>query len=682
MIVKRIIISIAILCLTHLSINAQDGWSIKADTIDASKYFGVTVANGMIGIVSSPKPLEVKEVILGGVYDTYNRGRVSNFLPSFNLLNMKLSLAGRRVSEKSISNFKQELNMKEAMFNGSFDLEDIAHVSYSYCALRHLPHTVLMEVRVEMKKDGRMYVENLLETPASLQDQQNYFNQIDKSHVHIPLLTSVAKSPTGKVDIAASTSYIFEEGKDEQPAVIHKMNDSHLHLSQFKKDLKANEKYSFTVVGTLISSVQNADPYNQAERSTIYACLEGKEKLLEGHKKAWSQLWESDIEIEGDDLAQQDIRSMLYHLYSFGRENSDYSPSPMGLSGLGYNGHVFWDTELFMFPPMLLLQPKLAESMIEYRYRRLHAAKQNATIYGYKGAMFPWESADSGTEETPVWALTGPFEHHITADVGIAAWNYYLVTQDLKWLETKGWELLRETATFWQSRVTKNDKGEYEIKNVVAADEWAENVDNNAFTNAAAKVNLESAVKCAKLLKVGYPKEWEEIAKNIPIRQLEDGTTREHDSYTGQKIKQADVNLLAYPLRVITDNKQIEKDLAYYKVRVPQKGTPAMTQAIFALLYSRLGDGKEAFDWYKDAFHLNVLPPFRVIAENKGDTNPYFATGAGGILQSVILGFGGLEIDDTKGGLKQLKSTLPPHWKRVTIKGVGKNKATYTVTQK
>jgi trehalose/maltose hydrolase-like predicted phosphorylase len=173
-------------------------------------------------------------------------------------------------------------------------------------------------------------------------------------------------------------------------------------------------------------------------------------------------------------------------VFIFARGTAYESPSPMGLSGLGYNGHVFWDTDLWMFPAMLVLHPDIAKSMVEYRFQRLENARKNAFSHGYKGAMFPWESADSGVEETPVWALSGPFEHHISADVGPAAWNYYCVTQDKEWLREEGWPILKATADFWASRVERNGPGHYDIKNVVAADEWAENIDNNAFTNAAA----------------------------------------------------------------------------------------------------------------------------------------------------------------------------------------------------
>ena len=240
---------------------------------------------------------------------------------------------------------------------------------------------------------------------------------------------------------------------------------------------------------------------NEAERLTIYAKLEGRDRLVNFHNKAWDDLWKSDIVIEGDEQSQQDIHSMLVSsLFILQEKALLLSPSPMGLSGLGYNGHVFWDTELWMFPSLLVLHPEIAKSMVEYRYQRLEAAKRNAFANGFKGAMFPWESAETGVEETPVWALSGPFEHHITACVGIAAWNYYCVTQDKNWLRERGWPILSATADFWASRVERNGPGKYDIKNVVAADEWAENVDNNAFTNAAAKSNLQNATEAAKIL--------------------------------------------------------------------------------------------------------------------------------------------------------------------------------------
>jgi len=672
-------IFIIFIFLMSLSKNtfSQDPWIIKANTIDPSNYYGITVANGMIGIVSSPEPFKVKDVVLAGAYDLYGRGRVSNFLRSFNLLNMYLEIDGKRLDGKNVSNFQQQLDMHHAAFTTSFDFGDKASVQYTYYSLRHLPFTVLMDISITAKKDITIAGASVMEAPDALRDVQNYYNEIDRPHVVISLLTSSAKSPTGKLLMCASNTFLFSEPHGSEPKVIHEMWDNNMHLMKFSKSIKAGETYHFSIAGSSITSAHHDDPLNEAERLTIFAKLEGRDRLINFHNKAWDSLWQSDIVIDGDPQAQQDVHSMMYHLYSFTREGTAYSPSPMGLSGLGYNGHVFWDTELWMFPALLVLHPEMAKSMIEYRYQRLEAAKRNAFSHGYKGAMFPWESAETGVEETPVWALSGPFEHHITADVALAAWNYYCVTQDKEWLKQKGWPILSATANFWASRVERNGPGKYEIKNVVAADEWAENVDNNAFTNAAAKANLNAAAAAAKILGIAPDADWQNVGNNIPILKLDNGVTKEHASYNGEGIKQADVNLLAYPLKQITDAAQIKKDLEYYETRVPTEGTPAMTQAIFTLLYARLGDSEKAYHFLKDAYEPNLNPPFRVIAETKGGTNPYFSTGAGGILQSVLMGFGGLDI--TPNGITQVKSKLPSQWKSLTLKGIGIEKKTYAV---
>lgn len=654
-----------------------DPWKIKAGNIKPSEYYGITVANGMIGIVSSPEPFKVKDVVLAGAYDLYGRGRVSNFLRSFNLLNMQLDIDGRRIGAADISGMQQQLDMRHASFTTSFDYSDKATVSYTYYSLRQLPFTVLMDVSITAKKDITIGSASVMEAPDALKEVQNYYNEIDRPHVVISLLTSSAKSPTGKLLMSASNTFLFSEPHGQEPRVIHEMWDNNMHLMKFSRKIKAGETYRFSVAGSSITSAHHDDPLNEAERMTIFAKLEGRERLIDFHNKAWDKLWESDIRIEGDEQSQQDVHSMLYHLYSFVREGTDMSPSPMGLSGLGYNGHVFWDTELWMYPSILVLHPEMAKSLVEYRYNRLAAAKRNAFNHGYKGAMFPWESAATGVEETPVWALSGPFEHHITACVGIAAWNYYCVTQDKEWLKERGWPILKETADFWASRVERNGPGKYEIKNVVAADEWAENVDNNAWTNASAKAVLQHATAAAKLLGIAADPDWMRVAANIPILKMKNGVTQEHASYQGEGIKQADVNLLSYPLKEISDPQQIRKDLEYYETRVPNEGTPAMTQAVFALLYARLGDGEKALHFFKDGYLPNLNPPFRVIAETKGGTNPYFATGAGGLIQSMLMGFGGLEI--TPQGITQVKSALPKQWKSLTITGVGVEKKIFSV---
>lgn len=660
-------------------------WQIKADNIDPNNYFGVTVANGMVGIVSSPEPLRVKDVVLNGAFDTYGRGRVANILKVFEFANMELVVDGMWINRSNISNFAQTLDMQNAMLETTFAVGGKATVKSNIMALRHLPHSALIEMEITANQDIEITPISVIQAPDMLRDVKNFYHLIDRPHALIPLMTSVAKSPTGKLTVAASNSFIFEEERGKEPQLVHEEWDYGMHRLKFTKKMKAGETYKFSVVGSVISTAHIADAHNEAERLTIFAALEKRERLVKRHKEAWAKLWESDIVIEGDEEAQRAVRFSMYHLYSFCREGQAYSLSPMGLSGLGYNGHVFWDTELWMYPPLLILKPEMAKSLLEYRFRCLEAAKYNAKAHGFQGAMFPWESDDLGQESTPVWALTGPFQHHITSDVGFAFWKYYQITKDKTWLRERGYPMLKEVADFWVSRAEKGSDGKYHIINVVCADEWAENVDDNAFTNGGAKEVLGYANQAAKELGLAENPKWKEVQEGLVILKMPDGTTKEHASYNGEVIKQADVNLLSYPLKQITDPVTIKKDLEYYwKVLADnqpgRKGqSPAMAHGVFSILNARLGNTEIAYEQYIDSYKPNEAPPFGVLAETAGGTNPYFATGAGGYLQTVINGWAGLDITDA--GIIQLKVKLPKHWKSITIKGVGVERKTFKASK-
>ena len=650
-------------------------WHIVADEIDPNHYYGVTVANGMVGMVSSPDPLKIKDVVLNGVYDYYQRGRVSNILKTFNHMNMHLEVDQRRIDRNQIEGYAQTLDMKNAELITTFNVPKKVKVKHRLMSLRNLPYTAMSIIEITALADVNIVPINYIETPNHISDVRNLYAEIDRPHVLIPLMSSVGFSP-GKKKVAASTSFIFPEKHGHEPKIIHEDWDYNMHLMKFKKQLKKGETYRFALVGSTLSSVQNNDPHNEAERLTLFAKLEGIERLYGAHQKAWNKLWESDIEIEGDLRSQRAVRSALYHLYSFARKGTAYSLSPMGLSGLGYNGHVFWDTELWMYPPLLVLQPEIARSLLEYRFERLGAAKENAFSHGYDGAMFPWESAEDGSEDTPIWALTGPFQHHISATIGWAFWKYYEVTQDKEWLATRGYPVLEEIAKFWASRVERKGPGRYEINNVIGANEWEENIDNNAFTNGMAKTVMEYASLAAEALGKTPPADWRHVAANIPILQFPDGTTKENETYAGQIIKQADANLLSYPLKIVTEKEAVLRDLNYYEPRLSPDG-PAMGGAILSVLAARLGNPERAYSMFEKSYQPNELPPFKVIAETAGGSNPYFATGAGGMLQAVLFGIGGLDIQHE--GVKQLPTQLPKAWKSLTLKGVGKDETTFTV---
>ena len=643
-------------------------WRILATDIDPTHYFGLMVANGMIGMVSDAHPMHIREVILNGVYDRYRRGRVSNILQGFNPFNLDIAVNGQMLVAANIQDFRQELNMKQAIFSSAFEGLGLK-VKHEICALRSLPYTALVMVEIEAEGDVSVECFNHLVAPNHLRQVNHHFSEIDRPHVKIPLMSSVAHSPTGAIQLAASNSYLFEESREEQPILIHEDWDFNRHLVKFRKKLRKGETYRFSIVSSMCTSVHFSDPQNEAERLSLYAMLEGRDRLLKRHKEAWADLWIRDISIDGDPRVQREVRLMLYYLYASVREGSRLSLSPVGLSGLGYNGHVFWDTELWMYPPLLIMNPDLARSLLDYRFDRLEAAKQNAYTHGYQGAMFPWESADDGTEQTPVWALTGPFQQHITACIGWAFWKYYQVTQDKHWLKEKGFPLLKEVAAFWCSRVERKGPGRYEINNVIGANEFEENIDNNAFTNGIVISVLQDAAKAAAVVGEEADPDWMHVADNIPILQFEDGTTRENATYDGAIIKQADANLLAHPLEVITDPEQIRKDLDFYEPRMSPDG-PAMGLATLATLRAQIGEPDEAYDLWIKSYRSNGVPPFGVLAECSGGrgVSPYFTTGAGGALQTILFGFKALRITDE--GIQKGEPRFPKHWLSMVIQHV------------
>jgi len=672
----RVILILGIfLASYHVNAQSNDGWLITATSKE--KYFPPVVANGMIGVLPSSSPLKVTRVLLNGLYDDFggrNQGVVSSFdlnnSPSIDIKLTQINKSVARAKDADIKDWKQVLDIKKAECVTTYEVYNALSVSHRVMALRHLPYNYLTEITVKALTDETLDFSVAIDDKENLKTKTNSFFYVHE----MPMLMKTVTSPTGIHSISIINSIKFKEDAPALMAVTNEYNCS----NNFTKSLKKGESFTFYIITALCSSVHYEDYKNEAIRFNIFAYKEGIEKLITRHREDWSTLWQSDIQIESKNSHEQlDIRFSLYNLYSYIAPNTAYSIPPMGLYSAGYSGHIFWDAELWMFPPLLLLQPEMAKSMLEYRYQHLQAAKNNAFARGFKGAMFPWESASSGYEETPVWALTGPFQHHITADVGIAFWNYYVVTKDKQWLRERGFPVLKEVADFWISRVEKNDNDEYEIRNVVCSDEFAENKDNNAFTNAAAITALRYAAFAAEALELIPNPQWRIVASKIPVRKFPDGITREHETYTGETIKQADVNLLAFPLNFINDEEQIRKDLDYYSKKVTENG-PAMTHGVYSVIANRINNCDKAYQYFQDSYIPNKRGPFGVLAESQKSDNPYFATGAGAMLQAVLFGFGGLDFDSDS-SITQRTSCLPEPWTKLTLTGIGPMKKTFVV---
>jgi beta-phosphoglucomutase len=289
------------------------------------------------------------------------------------------------------------------------------------------------------------------------------------------------------------------------------------------------------------------DPVDAARRMTPAARDTGYEALRKSSDRAWKDFWvDSDVIIEGDDEAQLALRHALFQLRAAAPATDErVSIGPKGLSGFGYRGHVFWDTEIFMLPFFIYTQPELARNLLMYRWHTLDGARRNAESQGFPGARYAWESAATGDEVTPIWIpsltsrdspairiWTGDIELHITTDVAYGLWQYWQVTGDDVFMQQVGAPIILETALYWGERV-EAEEGQYVIRDVMGPDEYHEHVDNNVYTNRMVKWHLETALALREWLYEVAPERAIELDQRLGLT-LDEATGAERHLMLGQ----------------------------------------------------------------------------------------------------------------------------------------------------
>lgn len=416
---------------------------------------------------------------------------------------------------------------------------------------------------------------------------------------------------------------------------------------------------------TAIATSLDAKDFVTSACEAYTAAMKKPEELLASHVQAWREIWSAGrIEVEGNLTLAQTISGSLYYTLSSLRPSWILGLSPGGLATDGYDGHVFWDQETWMFPPLLLLHQDFARTCLAYRFARLQAAEDKAKKYGFKGAMFPWESALTGSEVCP-GEIYSDYEQHIIGDIAFAIKQLWMASGDQQWLEHQAFPVIRATAEFWASRAKYNDsKKAYVIYDVMPPDEDAEVVNNSAYTNTIAKMNLEFAYQVLP----NASESWKTIAQNMFIPF--DSTNNyhpEYEGYNGMEVKQADVILLGFPLMVNMSLDVRRNDLSFYEPRTNPRG-PAMTKSMFAINWQDVGDYARAATSFSESY-VNAKEPFMVWTEGAdGGGAVNFITGAGGFLQSVLFGYGGLRLLDDKH--LQFKPMLLPGSTQVKFFGI------------
>jgi trehalose/maltose hydrolase-like predicted phosphorylase len=463
------------------------------------------------------------------------------------------------------------------------------------------------------------------------------------------------------------------------------------------------------VVAVVRSDAERCDPGSEAQARLGATRQRGWQEVVAQHEAAWASRWQSsDVEVDGDQAAQQALRFAIYHLN--GAANPDDELVSIGaraLTGDDYHGHVFWDTEIYLLPFYILTWPQAARALLMYRFHTIDGARAKAARMGWRGALYAWESADTGAETSPeqvigpdrriINILCGKEEQHISADVAYAVWQYWQATADESFLLDAGAEILLETGRFCSSRAQLEADGRRHIRGVIGPDEYHQNIDDNAFTNVMARWNIRRALDVAALLRERWPARWASLSSSLGLDDAELAQWREAadtmatglDAETGlfeqfagyfalepidlaayagrsvpmdvvlgpertqksQVIKQADVVALLGLLPDEFAGATGAKNFNYYEPRCGHGSS--LSRAMHGLVSARLGRSEMALRYFKETAAIDLADTHVAI-----DGGVHIAS-LGGIWLTAVFGFAGLSL--MSDGLA-LDPRLPETW--------------------
>jgi trehalose/maltose hydrolase-like predicted phosphorylase len=398
------------------------------------------------------------------------------------------------------------------------------------------------------------------------------------------------------------------------------------------------------------------------------------------HGEAWQAFWEkADIRVTGRPSVEQALRFGAYHLRLAAGDDARASIGARTLSGRAYEGHVFWDVEIFMLPFFLHVEPERARTLLLYRHGTLEGARRRARDLGYRGACFAWESTVTGDDVTPMRILlkttgkeipifTGSQQIHVTADVAYAVWRYWEATCDETFLAGPGAEILFDTARFWASRAERGER-HYHIRGVVGPDEYHHGVNDNAYTNWMARFNLERAAWVAGNVtrSMAEAEDWEELARSLycpgprsdgvieqfeGFFQLGDYSLAAEERFKAplnrlfdweeinrfKLIKQADVLMLPFLFPDAFSDEVVAANYRYYEPLTDHGSS--LSPAVHAAIAARLGLTEDAERYWKQSLWLDL--------QNGMDNSMLgvHAAAMGGTWQAFVFGLLGVRFSE------------------------------------
>lgn len=687
---------------------------------------------------------ELTGTFLAGVFDNHDSS-VTELVNAPNWLPLRIWVAGELLNLQSckILEYHRVLDMRKGLLYRLTRFEDSKGRRTSYESIRfasfsnqHLcgikatitPENYEETITVESIIDGGSY--NLDRRPVYIPADQVFHPEIKwekwakskhldfvggvmnedaiyletktmNSELHLGYASNLKISGTeGKMECRKDYEKISQlyrfEAREGKTYSIEKLNTIYTSRDVLKEDIKSN-----------CLSVLN----NETDKSF--------DTLIKEHVAVWDRKWaDSDCTIKGDPEANHAIRFNIYHLLICGNEHDHkVNIAAKSLSGEGYHGHVFWDTEIYILPFFIYTQPEIAKALVMYRYHTMLGALENASMNGFKGSQYAWESADTGQETTPKWTpdmqvriWTGEEEIQITAVVAYGVLTYFTATGDFDFLLNYGAEILFNTARFWDSRLEYNEvKDHYELNRVIGPDEFHIHVNNNVYTNWMVRWNLRQAVELYNWLKKEHSSDFSKITDKLAMSdeevegwlktvskiyipnskdkklveqfegyfQLKDVLITEYDKnnmpafpdgYNNHNcddvtlIKQPDVLMLMYILPGDFSDEVKQANYEYYEKRTMHKSS--LSPAIHSIMGIETGDTTKAVQYFRRSAMVDLH-------DNQGNTQMgIHGASTGGTWMALVFGFGGFRVKNRE---MTFKPWLPEEWEelRYTLKWKG-----------
>jgi len=644
------------------------------------------LANGLIGLRVPPIPLPHGTVLVNGYVGLSPEKATEEYADAPYPVGADVQIDGVWLSRcPHLATFEsQEYDFACGELRSRFQLQ-VREVTASievltFCS-RTQPALTLQEVVVTVDRPCNLVLQANID-PRGLMGHLAYQCRPAKKHDGILRW----ESPGALSSVGACYCSAFD-GADK---VKRRRNDygheADMQLTEYHVAAKPGQRCRLRQYGALVPSTLHPEPHWQAARLAELAVMNGFDALRAANREAWADLWKARPVITGPAAAvwQPIVDSAFFYLHSTAHATTPCGLAPYGLSmRCNYSGHMFWDTDTFMLPPLMLTAPDATRAIVSYRSRCVPAARTNALLQGWRGLQFPCQSGNTGCELTPFYAggSGGLIEQHMSLDVAYAQAQYAHICGDVNYIRQEAWPILSGVAEWIESRVVRTTRG-FEIRHITGIDETIDNIHNNAETNGLACVVLREASAMGERLGIATPPAWREIADKMfmPIDPA-GGHLLKHDAYVypgGLCIPET--MMLYFPFGYSHSPAVDQATFDWYLGVAPTYfGWPMMAGAL-AVWAARAGDRALSSQSLDAGIAARVWEPYAMFSEfgRKVDAAVWdivpdalptiFLTATGELLSAIYYGFTGLQPDAGEPqGWARYPVSLPEGWDAIEV---------------